>query len=113
MLFLDVLNCHKREGSQVVTIFKRETYGRILFTYLLYPLIIIMYMYFVLVLTGHNTVFNPILCNVPCELLKVKMANCIFGDQVRKQNFLAFHNYVYTFLVVLQDIICISIIPHN
>ena len=40
-------------GSQVVTIFKWEMYGRILFTSLLYPLMIIMYL--VLDLMGHNT----------------------------------------------------------
>ena len=54
MLFSNVsiweLNCYKWDVSQVVTIFKWEMYGRILFTYLDYPLIIIVYL--VLILTG-------------------------------------------------------------
>ena len=70
MLFSNVsiweLNCHNLEGSQVITIFKWEMYGRILFTYLLYPL-----MYLVLVLMGKHTItisqFRHILCIVPCE----------------------------------------------
>ena len=42
------LNCYKGAVSQVVTIFNWEMYGRILFTYLDYPLIIIVYLALIL-----------------------------------------------------------------